>query len=297
MKVLVTGAAGAVGRHVVAEFRTHGAVVIGLDRVTPAAAWLSGGGPTVFAVAEATDESAVRSSVAGCDAVVHLAAIPAPTLAPPLEVFAGNTQATMTVLTAAAEAGARSAIIASSISILGLVYAQSDRSPDYVPIDEDHPLRVEDPYALSKQCDEATGRMIATRYGLPVAALRLPYTASAEAIAERSRSLSSDPAPAARELWAYLDARDAALACRLAVAAQLAGSLRGFTCLNIVAEDSIVDEPLTELLGHYHPRTVIRGPAGSSGSAYDTRRSRAALGFVAPHLRRPEADRPAQESV
>jgi len=283
--ILVTGAAGRIGRAVVTDLLSRDYEVVGLDRV--AAAPVQGRPAIRFVTAQADDVVAVREAVAGCDAVVHLAAIPAPTLADPVTVFSGNTQATMTVLTAAAEAGLRAAAIASSISVLGLVYANRELSPAYVPIDEAVPLQVTDAYALSKQCDEATAIMVNRRFGLPVAALRFAFTGSAEEIEARAASVRRDPAEAHRELWAYVDVRDAARACALAIEAQLRGELTGYVCCNVVAPDSLTDEPLAGLVSRYHPSTQIRAAGGVLRWTYDPAAARQAFGFEARYCRDP----------
>ena len=281
--VVVTGAAGRIGRAVVDEFLGRGFDVVGLDRSpspgrSEARGWR-------YIQAAATDMESLKSALAGRESVVHLAATPSPLLSPAVDLFVGNTSATMTVLTAAAEAGVRAAVIASSISILGLVYAHRELSPAYAPVDERTPLQVSDAYALSKQCDEATALMINRRYGLPVAALRFPFTATAGEIGNRAALMARDPAAGRRELWAYLDVRDAAGACVDVIGAQLDGRLDGAVAYNVIADDSLADQPLDVLLARFHPSTQIREGPGRMRCAYDTTAARTAFGFHARHIR------------
>ena len=179
-------------------------------------------------VGDAGDPAAVRDALAGADAVIHLAARPAPTSGTPLEVFAGNTRATFTVLESAGAAGVRRAVIASSYSANGLPWRREMMPPAYLPVDEQLPSAVEDPYALSKQTDELTASMMARRHGLTVVALRYPYVGGVEErLAAHARDLARDPSRGVRDLWSYLDVRDAARAALGALSA--ATRLFGFT--------------------------------------------------------------------
>lgn len=281
--VLVTGVAGRIGSVTASRLKEAGFSVAGLDRRRPE--------PPVqdlldeVIVGSASDTSMVRRSVRGKDAVVHLAAIPSPEGRDPTEVFSNNVETTFNVLDAAASAGAKAAVIASSICALGLVFAPEPLHPDYAPLDEQHPLRPADPYGLSKQCDELTAAMVSRRSAITVLAYRFPFTNSAQQIVARSEANQAKPAEAARELWAYLDVRDAAEACLLGISAALEDRVSGHHVLNIVAEDSLVDEPLGELVHRFHPGTVLRRELGARSCAYDTSAARRLLGFSAKHLR------------
>lgn len=274
MRVLVTGAGGGIGRVAVARLRECGHAVRALVRLGEAP-------PARVEVVhgDARDPRTVASAVAGMDAVVHLAAIPGPT-GPAEVVFANNTAATFVVLHQAAEAGVRRAVIASSISALGLAWARSVVSPAYVPIDEDHPLWPEESYGLSKQVDEASAAMIHRRYGLPILAYRFPFTAPMEAIRARATAVRRDPARAARELWAYLDVRDAAEAIRLGVEADVAG----FHPVQVVAPGTLAGVDTAELVARYHPTSEVRSRLVGRQTPYVTRRAEKLLGFHATHL-------------
>lgn len=159
-RVLVTGAAGLIGRAVLADLADRGvsatALVLAAADDLPASR---------IVVGDAGDPEIVRSALDGVDAVVHLAAIPAPHLDTAQAVFTRNTRATFAVLEEAGRAGVRRAVIASSFSVTGLPWADVDLHPAYVPVDERLPLQVTDPYALGKQADEATAEMMARRHG------------------------------------------------------------------------------------------------------------------------------------
>ena len=129
-RVLVTGAAGLLGRCVVDALHASGVAVTALE--------LAAHDDLVvdrLVVGSAGDVDVVRDALDGVNAIVHLAAIRAPGLASPERVFLGNTAATFTVLEQGALAGIRRAAIASSWAITGLPFARTLRQPAYLPVD------------------------------------------------------------------------------------------------------------------------------------------------------------------
>jgi nucleoside-diphosphate-sugar epimerase len=279
MRVVVTGAGGNVGRSVVAELSSRGHEVAAIDKLErPADA---PGGVTSWIVGDVGDPALMAAVMADArpEALIHLAAIPRPTLGTPLEVFGTNTQATFVALETAGDAGVRRVVIASSTSALGVVFSVRPISPRYVPVDEAHPFLGSDPYALSKQVDEATAATMHRRHGYQVVALRISNTSSMAEQVVRAADLARDPARLARELWAYLDARDAARAFALAVERDLPGC----HVINIMAPDTLSPEPTEDLLARFHPTTERRRALIGREVPYDLSRARDALGFEAAH--------------
>lgn len=278
MQVLITGCRGGIGRAVVRELRRSGAATVGLDLGGAQEPESAAERPDRFVGGEVADRERLRAAMAGCDAVVHLAAIPSPDYPDPVELFGRNTTATFEVLYAAHAVGGPAVVLASSVSALGLAWSPGPASPDYVPIDEQHPLRPLDPYGVGKACDEALARMAAGRWGLRVLSLRYPYTATARQIEDRAAAVAVDPAEAAKELWAYLDIRDAAAATRLAVEYVAARSGSGWRSITVAAADLLSDRPLPELLARYHPGTEVRADM-SRTPPYDPSPAETVLGF------------------
>ncbi|GIF63026.1 NAD-dependent epimerase [Asanoa ishikariensis] len=268
--MLVTGAAGLLGRAVLDAL--SGVRVTALDRVDP------GDLPVDrVVVGDAGDPDVVRRALADVDAVIHLAAIPAPTLDTPLAVFGGNTRATFVVLHSAALAGVRRVVLASSMSVLGLAWAQVPLQPVYLPVDLRHPLQVTDPYALSKQADEATAAMVARRHGMAVTALRFPFLGGVERLARRSEEFRADPASGAQELWSYLHVDDAAAACLLGLTAPPAGS----HVLFVAAPETLAPYPTEDLLAAFLPGVPLRARFPGRTVPVALEPARRLLGFTA----------------
>lgn len=280
MRTVVTGASGGIGRHVVADLLANGHEVHAVDRVAPPAG-VAGGGAR-WSLAEVLDPGLMRTLMEDVrpDGLIHLAAIPAPTLGTPLEVFGTNVEATFVALEAAGEAGVRRVALASSISLLGLPFGAPGLAPLYAPVDEAHPNIGTDPYALSKEVDEATAALMQRRHGYQVVALRIPFTRPMDEILARVAGGTDDPGRLARELWAYLDVRDTARAFGLSVELDIPG----FHVINVIAPDVSSPRPTAELMARYHPSTPLRRPLVGRESVFELTRCRELLGFTPQHL-------------
>lgn len=277
-RVLVTGAAGLIGRVLTRAFANHGAAVTALVLQDPGD--LAELGADRVAVGDAADVDVVREALTDVDAVVHLAALATPEHGTALEVFGSNTRSTFNVLEQAGIQGIRRAVIASSLSILGLPWARRTLHPAYVPVDEDTPLQIEDPYGLSKQVDEATAEMMTRRHGMDIVALRFPFVSDAERAAHRIAAATADPSDGAAELWTYLDVRDAAEAAWLAATVPL----HGFHKVFVAAPDTFTPYPTADLLAAYHPDVERRAPMPGRTAPLDLSAAQRLLGFQARHL-------------
>src|SRR3954453_10122677 len=149
--VLVTGGSGKLGRACVRDLIEHGYDVTNVDLVP------SPDSVCPLVRADLADFGQALEALAGvderpsADAVVHLAAIPAPELFPNAEVFRVNTLSTHHVFEAARRLGIKNVVWASSETVLGLPF---DTPPPYMPIDEGSPARPESAYSLSKLVGE-----------------------------------------------------------------------------------------------------------------------------------------------
>lgn len=269
-RVLVTGADGSIGRATTERLIELGIAVTALSLEFPA-----GSPADRVIVGDARDEEVVARALEGADAVVHLAAIPHPSLGTPPTVFGTNVVATFTVLAQAGQAGVRRAVIASSINAFGVPMNVHAVEPAYFPLDEDMPADITDAYSLSKHADEATARMAWRRWGIDVVALRFPLVKDAETLRRTAESVAKDPASMAREGWAYLDLRDGVRA----IVQGLTAPLTGAHVVGLSAGDLLIDRPAAELLHAFAPTVPLRGPVGPRGPLIDAARARELLGF------------------
>jgi nucleoside-diphosphate-sugar epimerase len=270
-RVLVTGAAGRIGRAATGLLSDRGIAVTALalhyDQPLEADRVLVG---------DATDPAAVSEALEGADAVVHLAAIPHRDAGKPYDVYRTNVVSTFNVLSQAGARGVRRAVIASSINAFGVPMNHHDVAPAYFPIDEEIPADIDDWYSLSKQSDELTAKMAARHWGIDVAALRFPLVDSAASLLRIRGVAQGDPATRMREGWAYLDLRDAAEAIYRALVAEWTGAV----VVGLSAVDTLMPRPTAELVREFAPGVEVRGQLTDRQSLIDTTRARDILGFT-----------------
>jgi nucleoside-diphosphate-sugar epimerase len=280
-RVLVTGASGKLGRQVVRELAEHGYEVRAADRMRPREAHPAGVRPIET---DLLDVGQVAGAMAGCDAVVHLGAIPNPYDHADEVVFRNNTGATFAVLQAASLLGVKRAAIASSVSAYGVAWSPVPLAFRYAPVDEAHPLLNHDAYGLSKEVDERTAEMFCRRDSMSIAALRFHWIGTREEQLANVRSASEEPNRdgEARNLWGYIDIRDAARACRLAIEAAKDRPF-GFAPMNIVAADTLIEEPIEDLLRAHVPELEVRDRIAGTQGAFDTSAAKRIIGWEPQH--------------
>jgi nucleoside-diphosphate-sugar epimerase len=206
------------------------------------------------------DTGQVFQAVAGCDAILHLGAIPSPTVHPADVVFRNNVMGEFNVFEAAAVLGIRRVVHASSVSALGFPYQHRWSTPLYVPVEEEHPLIPQDAYGLSKTVGEEVGAAYCRRGAGSAAGLRFSTILAEEAYADFIAGQLRDPGLGANVLWSYTDLRDAARSCALALTAPFTG----YHPLYITANDTTSDVPTNTLLERYFPE-VPRRPVPAYG--------------------------------
>ena len=268
--VLVTGAEGLVGSAVVAHLLTHGHTVTTLS--LPDAVAHDG---VRVVRGDATDADAVRRAVDDVDAVVHLAAFPNPWDHPAPVTFGNNTLATFTVLWTAAEEGVRRFAAASSVNATGLHMHPRHPLPARFPIDEEIPVRIADPYSLSKQVDEQTLRAVCERFDASGIAFRLPLVLSLEGAQRLRPWVQEHVAEGAGEGWGWIDSRDAAEAFRLAITVPLEGA----HVVQLAARTTLQESTTEDLIGRWAPDVPRDRTFDGRAAPIDTTRSRTLLGF------------------
>jgi nucleoside-diphosphate-sugar epimerase len=270
MRVLVTGSAGKLGQWVVRELKSHDHHVIAFDRVHTTAA------ADHVLMGDIEDLNAVAAAVEGADAVLHLAGIPTHGLVPDDETFRINVMGAFNVHEAARRAGASRVVSMSSEAVLGWAPGswQREHLPDYLPIDEDHPCRPQDCYGLSKLAMEAVGRSFTDRCGTVTVFIRAPWIVAPAELDQLTRN--NGRAVKDFGLYHYIDVRDLAEACRLAVEVDLAGS----QALFVGSGETTVPIPLAELYPRLAPAIGERAAklTGRRGPV-SIERARCALGW------------------
>ncbi|WNI18735.1 NAD-dependent epimerase/dehydratase family protein [Actinacidiphila sp. ITFR-21] len=254
-RVAVTGGNGRLGRYVVREIRPHAEVTV-VD--------VAGSAPDQLRQISANtlDEVALTEAFTDQQAVLHLAAIPNPRTAPPEVTFRTNVEGTWHVLRAAQRAGVRRVVLASSDSVLGLHFNPPGWRPQYLPVDEHHPVRPTEVYSLSKLLAEDVGRSFADSGELEVIALRpthIVFPPEWPELEDRGRDVKN------YHLWAYVRPEDVAQAFRLALAAP-AGPFRSYV---ISAPDTLCAEPTLDMVRRrWGAVPEVRDPAVYEANPY-----------------------------
>jgi len=291
MRVVVTGGSGRLGQFVVRELFTHAHQVSALDAVKPREC------PAPTYAADLSKIDSLFDHFKNADAVLHLARqrFPYtesgfnaatqrwefPDIVGDAARFNANVAMTHNVITAAEAAGVKKLAVGSSLAIYGLYYPVTALQADYLPIDEAHPQRPQDPYGLSKVVGEKLCDAASQRSGMQIASLRFSgiYTEEHRPLLAQRRKNPIIRGTGA--LWSYIDVRDAARACRLAIEADFASH----QAFNICAPDTIMDLPTRELAQRYLPKGVeLRAGLSGRSSGYAVAKAKSTLGFEAKLL-------------
>jgi nucleoside-diphosphate-sugar epimerase len=273
MRIAVTGGTGKLGRHVVRRLTDGGHTVVNLDREGERA-----GG---FMRVDLTDYGQVIDALSGArdgdqpatvDALVHLAAIPAPGLSPDIETFRNNIVTTFSVFHAAIRLGVRNIVYASSETLLGLPF---DTPPPYVPVDEEYAARPESVYSLVKHLEEQLAIQLCRWHpDLKIMALRFSNVMDVEDYAEFP--FDADALDRKWNLWAYIDGRDGAQAVERA----LELDSPGFDRFVIASPDSVMTRPNADLLDEVFPGVERRGEIGEHTTLLSIDKARRILGYT-----------------
>ncbi|HEV7344598.1 MAG TPA: NAD(P)-dependent oxidoreductase [Devosia sp.] len=270
MRIAVTGASGGIGRAVVQEAERRGHTVVGIDQVEHPD--VAANEHRRFILASMDQYETLMDAFAGCDAVVHMAAIPSPGRHPSHVVHNNNVVGSYNVLQACADNGVRRVCQASSVNAIGHAFSRHPRY-DYFPIDELHPNYSEDPYSLSKWICEQQADAFVRRYpDMVIASMRFHFVCDAKSVAKNYY----DPHPEKlKHLWAYTLRDAAADACLLSLEAPFAGHEPFY----IVAPDTISDTPSRELAAQYAPGVPLAPDWNNHRSFFDSSKAERLLGW------------------
>ncbi|MBT5263824.1 MAG: NAD(P)-dependent oxidoreductase [Rhodospirillaceae bacterium] len=232
-KVAITGGNGRLGRHVAGQLASRCEVSI-VDLA-------EGDGGAPFHQVDITDLDGLTGAFAGHDAVIHLAAIPNPRTTTQENTFVTNVHGSWAVLAAAEEAGVKRVVVASSDSTIGLNHNPPDWGPQYLPVDEAHPLRPIEAYSLSKHVTESICRSFVDRGALEVQVIRpshIVFPPEYPELRQRGDDVEN------YHVWCYVAPEDVASGFVLALEREDAP----FDTFILVADDGLNVRPTLEML-------------------------------------------------
>jgi nucleoside-diphosphate-sugar epimerase len=269
-KIVVTGGSGKAGRTVVADLVAHGYDVLNIDLVKytiPGARFLK---------ADLTDLGQTYEVLQGADAVVHLAAIPAPGILTEEATFRINMTSTYNVFQTAIALGLKRVVWASSETTLGLPFDREQ--PSYAPIDEEHVPLPQSSYALSKILGEEMARQMSRWSGVPIIGLRFSNILDTTDY-QNFPDYWKDARLRKWNLWGYVDARDVALSCRLGLTA----GIQGAEHFIIAAGDTVMNRPNRELMAEVFPAVPLRAGTGDFETLLSVKKAERLLGYTPQH--------------
>ena len=274
MRILLTGALGKVGRAASTALLAAGHHVTGVDLARPTFDRPLRG-EAGYQQADLTDAGDVFALVRRCDAVVHAAAIPEPTHNPAHTVFHNNLMSTFHLIEAAVRWEVPRFVNISSETVPGFFFPERADLPDYLPIDEQHPIRPQDPYALSKHFGEQLMDAAVRRSDIRCISLRPSWVQTPDNYERNLGPLVRDPSQTTAGLWAYIDVEDLADAIVLAVQSELPGH----EVFYIASPDNADGRDLAAAVReHYGDRIELRDLARPDASSISCAKAERLLG-------------------
>jgi nucleoside-diphosphate-sugar epimerase len=296
VKILITGAPGFIGRALIAELGDrHELRLLDRNRPEEATMFLPGMSERAlipyetrwpFVQGEITDVVAMQKAIEGMEAVVHLAASVTGLPQYGVETFRDNALGTFIVLDAARQAGVRRFLCASSVNAFGTIYWRlSGKPPIYttLPLDEDYPPQVEDPYSLSKLVNEETCAAFHRAYGITTAAFRFAGVWTEEMYRKRLADGLAPTTAWSDDLYQWVHVADIARGLRQALEAP---DLPGHGVYYLGSADTRCPEQTLDILRRFRPDLAasLTRPLEGRESLISIERARRAFGY-APQYR------------
>ncbi|WP_299722241.1 NAD(P)-dependent oxidoreductase [uncultured Tateyamaria sp.] len=287
MRILFTGGSGKAGRHACAYLRDQGHRVVNFDRVPlnmegvdDRIGDMTDLGQVYDALTSIAnfDDLLAGTGVPRFDAVVHFAAVPRILVTGDAECYRTNTLGTYNVIDAALKTGVRKIIFASSETTYGICFADGERKPDYLPIDEEHPVIPEDSYAMSKVCNEVTARSFQRRSGADIYGLRINNVIEPHEYEANFPAYIDNPDLRLRNIFAYIDARDLGQMVQCC----LDTDGLGFEVFNVANDDHSVALDTDALASRYYDGVPMADMAPRE-TFYSNAKAKRLVGFKPAH--------------
>lgn len=294
MRILFTGGSGKAGRHAVAYLVEQGHRIVNVDKVPLG---LAGVNDRIADITEAGqmfdvmgayagfDEMEPGTGVPSFDAVVHFAAVPRLLMTSDNECYRVNTLGTYNVIDAAVKFGVRKIVFASSETTYGICFADGERKPEYLPIDEEHPVVPEDSYAMSKVANEVTARSFQRRSGFDIYGLRINNVIEPHEYVRDFPGYIANPEVRRRNIFAYIDARDLGQM----VECCLKTNGLGYQIFNVSNNDHSVDATTAELVEVYYTGVPV-ADMDAYETFYSNKKAKELTGFSPKFSWRTELD-------
>jgi UDP-glucose 4-epimerase len=276
MRILVTGSRGKVGAATVSALHDAGHAVTACDLGAPVFERGAPGAPA-YKQADLTHPGDAFALAHGHDALVHAAAIPDPQHHPAHHVFSNNLMATFNLLEAAIRMGVPRFVNVSSETVPGFFFPERPFVAEYAPVDEDHPIAPQDPYATSKHFGEQLMDAGVRRSDIRCISIRPSWVQWEGNYAQNLGPNLRDPDEGSASFWSYIDVYDLADALRLAAESDLPGH----EVMYIASPDNCAGRPLAEMIRRHHGDSVqIRDLPREDASGISSAKAERLLGYA-----------------
>ncbi len=287
MRILFTGGSGKAGRHAVAYLLEQGHRIVNVDKVPLN---MPGVDDRLIDITDAGqvydtmmnwagfDELEHGTGVPAFDAVVHFAAVPRILVTSDNECFRVNTIGTYNMIDAAVKFGVKKVIFASSETTYAVCFADGEKKPDYLPIDEEHPVVPHDSYAMSKVCNEVTARSFQARSGFDIYGLRINNVIEPHEYETDFPGYIANPDVRRRNIFAYIDARD--LGHMVQCCLETDGL--GYQIFNVSNDDHSVAMNTSDLIAKYYDGVPAK-EMGERETFYANKKAKEMVGFSPKH--------------
>lgn len=288
MRIMFTGGAGKAGKHVIPYLLEQGHQVLNIDLkpldhpgVDNLIADITDSGQMFNAMTSYAnfDELVPGNGVPALDAIVHFAAVPRILINPDNETYRVNTIGTYNILEAATKLGIKKIIFASSETTYGICFADGERKPEFIPVDEEHPVIPEDSYAMSKVTNEVTARSFQRRTGFDIYGLRINNVIEPHEYEQDFPNYIANPDSRRRNFFAYIDARDLGQI----VDRCLKTDGLGYQIFNASNDDHSVDLTTQEIIDRYYSDVPQNRTMGEYETFYSNAEAKQMLGFKEQH--------------